>query len=98
MKCIYCESELLEGKIQLYEFGSVILKMPATLKFIPNDKTEKNKKEKEKNRWKSQKRRISSINLLMVFTVRSAIGFLLILLQRKGSLKIRRAAGIFLIL
>lgn len=44
MKCIYCESELLEGKIQLYEFGSVILKMPATLKFIPNDKTEKNKK------------------------------------------------------
>lgn len=44
MKCVYCESELMEGKIQLYEFGSVVLKMPATLKFIPNDKTEKSKK------------------------------------------------------
>jgi len=44
MTCIYCKNELIEGKIQLYEFGSVILKMPATLKFIPNDKEEKTKK------------------------------------------------------
>ena len=44
MKCIYCGNELLEGKVQLYEFGSVILKMPATLKFIPEDKAEKSKK------------------------------------------------------
>jgi hypothetical protein len=44
MNCIYCGCELLEGKIQLYELGSLILKMPATLKFIPDDKTEKTKK------------------------------------------------------
>lgn len=44
MQCIYCGDELLEGKIQLYELGSVILKMPATLKFIPKEKTEKVKK------------------------------------------------------
>lgn len=44
MNCIYCGNELLEGKIQLYEWGSVIFKMPATLKFIPNDNAEKAKK------------------------------------------------------
>lgn len=44
MNCVYCGNELVEGRIQLYQFGSVILKMPATLKFIPKDKTEKCKK------------------------------------------------------
>lgn len=44
MKCLYCGNELIDGRIQLYEFGSVILKKPATLKFIPKDKKERSKK------------------------------------------------------
>lgn len=43
MKCLYCGNELIDGRIQLYEFGSVILKKPATLKFIPKDKKEAKK-------------------------------------------------------
>ena len=44
MKCPICDQEMIEGKIQLYEMGSVILHMPATMKFVPNDKDRKHVK------------------------------------------------------
>lgn len=44
MKCPYCDKEMETGTISLYEFGSVVLKMPATLKFVPDSKTIKTKK------------------------------------------------------
>ena len=42
MKCPYCDKEMIHGDIQLYEMGSVILHMPATMKFKPDDREKKN--------------------------------------------------------
>ena len=45
MKCIYCDDELLEGEVQIYESLSLIRKLhPATIRFKPNDKKHKVKK------------------------------------------------------
>lgn len=44
MNCPICNQEMTEGKIQIYEMGSFILHMPATMKFIPDDKTKKSVK------------------------------------------------------
>jgi len=41
MECPICKQEMIEGKIQIYEMGSVIFHMPATMKFVPNDKNKK---------------------------------------------------------
>lgn len=42
MKCPYCTKEMKQGKIMMYEWGS-ILKMPATLKYTSLDKQIKRK-------------------------------------------------------
>ncbi len=44
MKCPYCEKEMIKGKPIIHEFGSILFKMPATLEFIPDDKSFKKKK------------------------------------------------------
>ena len=41
MECPICSREMIEGKIQLYEMGSPFFHLPATMKFIPNDKKKK---------------------------------------------------------
>ena len=41
MECPICKQEMIEGKVQIYEMGSVILHRPVTMKFVPNDKGEK---------------------------------------------------------
>ena len=45
MKCMYCGSELETGTIQLYQMLSLIPSCsPATIKYIPYDKSKKVKK------------------------------------------------------
>lgn len=44
MECPICKNEMIAGKVQIYEMGSFILHMPATMKFIPNDNSKKSVK------------------------------------------------------
>lgn len=38
MKCLYCDAELVEGEIQIYESLSLIRRLhPATIRFKSND-------------------------------------------------------------
>lgn len=42
MECPICNQEMLEGKIKIYEMWNLF--SPATMKFVPNDKSKKSVK------------------------------------------------------
>lgn len=44
MRCPYCQKEMQNGEIELYEFGSIFLHKPATLKFTPHNQPQNPKK------------------------------------------------------
>ncbi len=41
MECPFCKREMIKGSAIAYEYGSIILHKPATMKFEPDDKKEK---------------------------------------------------------
>ena len=51
MECPICKQEMVEGKVQIYEMGSPLLHMSATVKFVPNDKHKKTIKTVEGGRY-----------------------------------------------
>lgn len=44
MECPYCKREMIKGSAIVYEYGSILLHKPATMKFTPDDKNKESVK------------------------------------------------------